>query len=123
MELKSHNLFRIVKGVFKAYLITIILIMIFAALLAYTSLPESTMSTGVLIISLISILISSFLSVRSIKENGLRNGAIIGIGYVVILYILSSIFVTGFALTSYSIISIILCGIIGMTGGIIGVNL
>ena len=122
MENKKSNLFRIIKSVAIAYVITLILIMIFAILLTYTNVPESFMETGVLIISMLSILISSFLSVKKIKENGLRNGALIGMSYVFVLYILSSIFITGFGLSGYSIITIILCGIIGMIGGIIGVN-
>ena len=123
MENKKSNLFRIIKSVAIAYAITLILIMIFAILLTYTNVPESFMETGVLIISVLSILISSFLSVKKIKENGLRNGALIGMSYVLILYILSSVFITGFGLSSYSITTIILCGIIGMVGGIIGVNM
>lgn len=123
MENKKSNLFRIIKSVAIAYVITLILIMIFAILLTYTNVPESFMETGVLIISMLSILISSFLSVKKIKENGLRNGALIGMSYVLVLYILSSIFITGFGLSGYSIITIILCGIIGMIGGIIGVNM
>ena len=70
MENKKSNLFRIIKSVAIAYVITLILIMIFAILLTYTNVPESFMETGVLIISMLSILISSFLSVKKIKENG-----------------------------------------------------
>lgn len=123
MEEKNNNFLKIFKFVGVAYLMTLIFLVIFAALLAYTNVPESFMDTGVLIIILFSILISSFLSVKKTKENGLKNGAIIGAVYILLLYILSSVFVTGFSLTAYSIITIILSGIIGMIGGIIGVNI
>ncbi len=123
MEAKSNSFLKILKFVGIAYLMTLIFLVIFAALLVYTNVPESFMDTGVLIIILISILISSFLSVKKTKENGLKNGAIIGAAYILILYVLSSVFVTGFSLTAYSIVTIILSGIIGMIGGIIGVNI
>lgn len=123
MEEKNNNFLKIFKFVGVAYLMTLIFLVVFAALLAYTNVPESFMDTGVLIIILLSILISSFLSVKKTKENGLKNGAIIGAVYILLLYILSSVFVTGFSLTAYSIITIILSGIIGMIGGIIGVNI
>lgn len=123
MEEKNNNFLKIFKFVGVAYLMTLIFLVVFAALLAYTNVPESFIDTGVLIIILLSILISSFLSVKKTKENGLKNGAIIGAVYILVLYILSSVFVTGFSLTAYSIITIILSGIIGMIGGIIGVNI
>lgn len=123
MTEKKNNILRIIKWILIAYLITIVLILLYAVLLTYTNLPESTMPLIVLLISMLSILISSSLSVKKIKEKGLINGAIIGSSYTIILYILSSIFLTGFQLNSYSIITILLCAGIGCIGGIIGVNI
>ena len=59
----------------------------------------------------------------SIKKNGIINGGIIGITYILLLYLLSSITGTGFALNMYSIILMCVSAGAGAIGGIVGVNL
>lgn len=113
----------IVKGVLFSYLITLILIFLYSILLTYTSISESTIPTGVLIIGMVSVFISSSIAVIKIKRNGMKNGGIIGFCYILILYLLSSIYETGFALTKYSITTIIFYIFLGMIGGIVGANL
>jgi len=58
-----------------------------------------------------------------IKNNGIINGGIIGLLYISIIYIISSIVQTGFRLDLYSIVMIIASVLCGMLGGIIGVNI
>ena len=123
MEKKKYKFLDVLKWVCMAYLITFLLIAIYSLMLSFTNIPEGTIPTAVLLISIVSILISSSLSAKKTKQKGLINGAIIGMSYVLILYILSSVFLTGFSLTTYSIIMILLCGLVGMIGGIIGVNI
>lgn len=113
----------IVKSILFSYLITFILIFIYSAILAYSNVPESTIPTCLFIIGMISIFVSSSFAVIKIKQNGLKNGGIIGFGYILILYLLSSICETGFVLTKYSILTIIFYILLGMIGGIIGVNM
>lgn len=120
---KTQNIKVIVKSIFFSYLITLILILIYSAILAYTKVPETTIPTCLFLIGMISVFISSSLAVIKIKKNGLKNGGIIGLGYVLILYLLSSLYETGFMLTKYSIATIIFYILLGMVGGIIGVNL
>ncbi len=122
MEEKKHNLVYIAKGVLIAYVVTVLLLAIFAILLAYTGVPESTMPVGVLVISIVSILLASSITVRKLKEKGLLHGALIGLCYILILYLLSSIFLVGFQLDTYSITMIAFSMLAGMIGGIIGVN-
>lgn len=120
---KTQNIKTIVKSIFLSYLITLILTLIYSVILAYTKVPETTIPTCVFIIGMISVFMASSVAVIKIKKNGLKNGGIIGFCYVMILYLLSSIYETGFALTKYSIATIIFYAILGMLGGIIGVNL
>lgn len=121
-ELKK-NTFKIIKGSIFSIIISIIFLFIFAMLLCYTNLSESTIQPVILTITGISILIGSMISTRKIKKNGLLNGGIVGFIYVVILYLLSSLFFASFSLTLNSVMMIIVAIITGMVGGIIGVNL
>lgn len=120
---RNQRFFIILKGVGMAYLMTFILILIYSAVLTYTSVPESTIPTCVFVISIISVFIASSIAVIRVKENGLKNGGLIGLIYIMLLYILSSVTTSGFALTGYSVATMIFNILLGMVGGIIGVNM
>lgn len=119
----SANLIRIVKGSIAAIVITLILLFIFAILLTYTKLQENIISPVVIVVTAISILIGSSISTLKIKKNGLLNGALVGIIYIVTIYLISSITGSGFACNINTIIMMVSSVIAGMLGGIIGVNL
>lgn len=121
-ELKKNSI-RIIKGSIFAIIISTIFLLIFALLLCYTTLSEDTMKPVILIITGISILVGSMISTRKIRKNGLINGGTVGLIYIIILYLTSSLFLAGFSLTVNSFIMIIVSIIMGMIGGIVGVNL
>ena len=102
--------------------VTIILLIIFAALLTYTNINENTMPTVIIIITALSILIGSQIATLKIKKNGIINGALVGLIYVAFLYILSGVITKNFSLNNYSIIMIATSLLVGGVGGIIGVN-
>ena len=106
-----------------AYIVSLVLFMIYALLLANTNIPESTIPTSTFVISLISVFLGSSLAIIKIKENGMLNGGLVGLIYVLLIYVLGSIFVTGFGLNGYAFSMIIFNVLIGMIGGIIGVNM
>lgn len=119
----NKNIIRIAKGSIFAIVISLILLFIYANLLTYTNISETTMTPVVLTISGISILIGSSISSLKIKRQGMINGALVGLIYMIFIYLLSSIMFTGFGLDTKSIIMIIVGTVAGMIGGIIGVNL
>ncbi len=119
----STNFMRILKGSITAIIITLLLLFIFAILLTYTNLQENMIGPIVIVITAISILIGSSISTLKIKKNGLFNGALVGIIYILTIYLLSSVTGSGFNCNINSIIMIVASIIGGMLGGIIGVNL
>lgn len=123
MNEKRGSLKSIFKGIIIAYVITMILIAIYSFVLAHTNVPESTIPMCVVIISIISIMLSSSMTLKNIKEKGMINGAIIGGSYLIIVYVLSSIFAVGFNVNTFSIVMLIFSILAGIIGGIVGVNL
>lgn len=113
----------IIKGCLFAMILSIILLTIYALLLANTAISENTMMPVVLTITGISILIGGTVSSRRMKKNGLIYGGIVGLVYVLTLYLASSISVVGFSLSANSFIMLGVGVITGIIGGIIGVNL
>lgn len=121
-EFKKKSLC-ILKGCTFAIIISIILLTVYALLLTYTKVSESTITPVVLTITGISILIGSTISSRKIKKNGLMYGGLVGAIYIIFLYFASSLCITGFSLTLNSLIMLAVGIITGIAGGIIGVNM
>lgn len=119
----NKNMMRVIKGSTFAIIISLILLLIYASILTYTNVSETTMVPVVITIAGISILIGSSISSFNIKKQGMLNGALVGLIYILFIYILSSILVSGFSVDMKSIIMIIVGVLAGMIGGIIGVNL
>lgn len=119
---ESNTMSRIAKGIGISMAVTIITLIIFSIILTYTNIEENIINPVIMIITAISILVGSSIENTKIKKNGLINGAIIGIGYIAIIYLISSILNWKFVLNMQSIIMIIAAIIFGTLGGIIGVN-
>jgi len=119
----SKNIIRIVRGSVIAIFISLILLFIFAMLLTNTNITENTINPVIIVITGISILIGSGISTLKIRKNGLLNGGLVGIIYILTIYLLSGITGSGFGVNVYTIIMMFVSIIAGMIGGIVGVNL
>ena len=111
------------KSIILAMCLTLIMIFILSFLVSTTELRENIINPTVIFISALSILIGSFSASKKIKKRGIIIGAIVGITYMVIMYLISSIINMNFSITINSLIMIVF-GILGGTiGGILGVNI
>ena len=120
---KSNTFFNILKGVIISLIFTIVCLFIFSCLLVYTDVSENLMQPVIIVITGISILLGSSIGNRKATKNGIVNGAIVGIIYILCIYIISSIVNGGnFMLNMQSFIMIAMGLIGGIIGGIIGVN-
>lgn len=119
----KENFKRIIKGSITSIILTLVLLFIFSIIVTYTNVKESIISPIIIIITSISILIGSSISSLKIKKNGLLNGTIVGIIYILTIYILSSIMGMGFKIDINSVLMIIFAIAAGMLGGIVGVNI
>ena len=118
----ENNIKRIIKGSIFSIVITLIGLLVYSIILSYTSVSESTMPATIIIITAVSILIGSTISTSNIKKIGIVNGVLVGIIYIAIIYLISSIVTGNFLLNTNSIIMVIASTLTGALGGIIGVN-
>lgn len=118
----KNNFTRIIKGSIISVALTLILLFIYSIFLTYTKLNENTIPLFVIGITAISIFIGSLISSIHIKKNGIINGAMVGLIYIIAIYLISSTISKDFSLNMYSTIMIISSIIAGALGGIIGVN-
>lgn len=110
-------------GVLFSYVVTFIFLLLYSIVLAYTNISENTIPIVLFCIGMISVFLTSSLCAIKLKKSGLKTGGLIGFIYVAVLYMLSSFLQTGFMLTKYSFCTIIFYILIGIFGGIVGVNL
>ena len=119
----TGNLKNIIKGIVLSFFITIAMLFIISILLCYTNMKESLIEPCIIFTSTFSILIGSFSVMKNIKQKGLIYGMLLGIIYMLMIYLISSFINMDFSLGFGSIIMMILGIISGAIGGIIGVNL
>ena len=122
-ENNSNGIVIILKGTLISIIATIVLLMIFAAVLTYSNINENSMPTVIIVVTALCILVGSQITTSKIKRNGIVNGALVGAIYILALYLISSIISKDFSLNIYSIIMMATSILIGGIGGIIGVNI
>ena len=121
---KNSVFLKIIKGVGISFAFTLICLTIFSGLLTYTNLSESLIQPVVISVTGISIFIGSFFATRKVGKNGIIKGIAVGLIYILLIYIISSVVNDGnFGITIGSIIMILIGILCGAIGGIIGVNI
>ena len=120
---ETNNVVTILKGSLVAIIITIIGLLILSIILAYTEVKETIEFPVIIILMAVSIIIGSIISSKKLIKKGIINGGLVGLIYILEIYLLSSIFVTTFSVNSATIITMVIAIVAGVLGGIIGVNL
>ena len=122
-QIKEENMIiNVLKGAGISLLMTVILLIIFSLLLTYTNIQENVINPVIIMITAVSILIGSSIGIGKMKKDGLINGAIVGVVYMIVIYLISSILNWEFKLNIQSIIMIGIGIAFGILGGVIGVN-
>lgn len=111
-----ENSIQIIKGVGVALLTTLVCLIIFAIILTYTSVGEACIDPVIIVITGASILLGSFLSNIKMKKNGMLNGGIVALTYLLILYVISSLLNWKFGLSLRSLIMLVVGIIFGIFG-------
>ena len=117
--LKSFQFSLILKGTLLAAILAMSLSLVFGVLLSYTSLPESELSINIIFGA--SIFVAAFISAHQAGTSGLYYGLAVGLGFILLVLILSAIFwaetPSWLKMGEKAIIALISGGV----GGIIGV--
>lgn len=120
---KTEYIILILKGIALAYIITIIMMLIFSLILTYTSLKESMIPILNTITMIVSIVLGSIYLTIKIGEKGWMNGMIVGVLYFLILLLLNKITINESNLSIISFSKLIISIVTGIIGGMIGINL
>lgn len=121
---KEVNFFKIfTKAILISLISSFILIFILSFLVSKTNLKENIINPSVIFITSFSLIIGGFAVSKEIKKKGILYGAILGIVYMLLMYIISSFMNMNFSVTLNSLYMIIFGVLGGALGGILGVNM
>ncbi len=114
---------KLLKGIGFSYIFTLCSFLVFATVLHFTNVSDTIIPGIILLISILSILTGAAICTKNIESQGWLWGSSVGLTYALILYIVSSLTLTGFAIPLSGIYLILGYTAIGAIGGIIGINI
>lgn len=100
-----------------------ILIMLYALILSFTSMSDSSMNMTIQVIMIVSITVSSIIGGRKIQKKGWLFGIVLGLVFTLLLIPLGMGFGQSLSLDRYFAAKLLMGSTVGLIGGIIGVNL
>lgn len=111
------------KGIIRAFLLSIILILIYAIITTFAEPSTSVTSMYILITSLLSVMYGTIYATRKIERKGWLIGVTIAIFYILIIYIVSLVAGREVTLGTRDIIRALLAIAVGSLSGMLGINL
>lgn len=100
-----------------------ILIMLYALILSFTSMSDSSMNMTIQVIMIVSITVSSIYGGKKILKKGWLFGIVLGLAFTLLLIPLGIGFGQSLSLDRYFAAKLLMGGTVGLIGGVIGVNL
>jgi putative membrane protein (TIGR04086 family) len=123
-EDKGINLYGIfLKSLGICFLVSFVMIVLYALILSFTSVSDSSMNTTIQVIMIVSITLSSIFGGRKISRKGWLFGLALGIVFTILLVPLSMGFGQSFSFDRFFLAKLLMGSVVGLIGGIIGVNL
>ena len=102
----------VIKGILHSVILSLILVFAFALVILVSGLPSGFIRPGAQIIKVLSIFWGVAVALRGIDKRGWLFGALIGLLYTVIIFLIFSIIDTNFGITSGLLADILFaCGI------------
>ena len=110
------------KNIVICFLLTIVVLFVASWISVMVNLPEAAVALVVSIITYLCVGICGFRSARHSGSNGLLAGALAGLVYVIILYIIGCIAFAEISFSMSAVLTAVICIVCGAIGGIVGVN-
>lgn len=110
------------KGVLYAYFLSLVVFLLFSALIQYTGLTEAILPYLAYATSLVSIFVGATYVTKRLEAKGWLNGGLTGLIYLAGLLIFAMILLPNFSLNFGYLSKALLAFVTGAAGGMFGVN-
>jgi putative membrane protein (TIGR04086 family) len=120
---KGSNYLPAVEGVLRGFIITVILLLIFAVMMTFIDIGLRVRYIFYVITNILSIMYGVIYAVRKIGKKGWLVGIGVTLLYLFILYVVSVVSGNSAAISSYGVKRLLLDLIVGALSGMIAINL
>ncbi|AKN32479.1 membrane protein [Clostridium carboxidivorans P7] len=111
------------EGVLRGFIITVVLLLIFAVIMTFTEISETVSSTFYLLTTLLSIIYGTIYAVRKTNSRGFLVGIMVTLLYLMVIYVVSVISGNSAVIGYNRIARFLLALVVGAASGIVARNL
>ncbi len=111
------------RGLIRGYIISLLLFLITAVIITYTSLGENVIPLITSVIMIVGVVFSAIYCSVHLRSKGWFHGGLIGFVFVLILVLISKMFIKEYSIDSIALYKILLGVGAGIIGGMLGVNI
>lgn len=111
------------KGVLRATIITIVLLILLAIITSIKDLSPQIVSVYYLLVTCISIIYGAIYAARKNNQKGWLVGIMVALLYMLILYLISAVFFQDAIITVKDLIRVALAIFVGTLSGMLGINM
>lgn len=120
---KSSTYMVMLKALLMCFIISFIMILIYALILSFSSISDASMSKVTQTILIISVAISSAYGGKKTRRRGWMFGSVLGLMFSILLIPFGMAVGQAFAMDIFLVTKLLVTATVGAIGGIIGVNL
>jgi putative membrane protein (TIGR04086 family) len=120
---KGFHILPIITGIVLALVLSLTVLFVLSFFLMFTEFPEMYLRPCIVISSILSVALSSFLVSKKKGNHGLIIGSLIGFCYVGVLFLFSSILDQALIFDQSLFLMMAIVVLSGVIGGVTGVNL
>lgn len=111
------------KGVFRGFLLTLVLILIYCIIATFVDINAAIRSVFFIVGTSLSIMYGSVYATKKIKKKGWVIGFFVAMIYILIIYLISLIAGREVVLSSNDFYRILLAALVGILSGMLGINI
>lgn len=119
----NSDLIRIGEGVIRSFFLTLSLLLIYAVITSFVDTNAKFDSIYKVVITALGVMYGSIYAARKINRRGWLIGLIIGLLYMIVIYLVSVLSGRGLMLSNFSILRIVLAIVVGTLSGMLGINI
>jgi putative membrane protein (TIGR04086 family) len=119
---ESLKISSMLKGLLASIIVTVFAFILLALIMANTDFPQRFITPAVVLTTIASVLTAGSVSTRGIHNKGWLNGSVVGLIYMIMLYLVSSLVYNDFSIDKYVITMTAIGVLAGAIGGIVGIN-
>lgn len=120
--MNNINFKSILKALIFSVAATVICLLVLGAVCYFSSLTDKTLSVIIFVMTVLCVLFGGFFAAKGAQQGGLVHGAVVGLGYVLLLLVCSIIENRGFKFSMHLLSLGIGCFGAAALGGVFGIN-